>query len=137
MGRPLRPRRVCCRVPGRGFRPLGIPTRQLSVVTVGVDELEAIRLADRELLYQDAAAEHMGVSRQTFARILARGRGAVAEALVEGKLLLIDAASSVVAASDLPICPIHNEQRRRGRRCRCESGGDGQPGSEEPSRGMD
>ena len=119
VARPIRPRRVCCRFPGRGFRPLGIPARHLPVVTLGLDELEAIRLADRELLYQDAAAERMGVSRQTFARILARGRAAVAESLVEGKLLLVQPASSVVRSADLPICPIHDGQRRRGRGCRC------------------
>ena len=121
MARPLRPRRVCCRFPGRGFRPLGIPARDLPVVTLGLDELEAIRLADCELLYQDAAAERMGVSRQTFARILGRGRAAVAESLVEGKLLLVQPASSVVASVDLPACPIHDGRRRRGRGCRCET----------------
>ena len=125
MARPLLPRRVCCRFPGRGFRPLGIPARDLPAVTLGLDELEAIRLADRELLYQDAAAERMGVSRQTFARILARGRAAVAESLVEGKLLLIEPASSIVASADRPVCPIHGGERRRGRRCRCETAAEG------------
>ena len=52
---------------------------------IGVDELEAIRLADIEGLYQDAAAERMGVSRQTYARILNRARTAVARSLVRGR----------------------------------------------------
>lgn len=125
MARPIRPRRVCCRFPGRGFRPLGIPARDLPVVTLGLDELEAIRLADRELLYQDAAAERMGVSRQTFARILARGRAAVAESLVDGKLLLVQPATSIVAPADLPVCPVHGGERRRGRGCRCETAAEG------------
>ena len=134
MARPLLPRRVCCRFPGRGFRPLGVPARDLPVVTLGLDELEAIRLVDRELLYQDAAAERMGVSRQTFARILARGRAAVAESLVEGKLLLVQPASSVVTSADPRVCPIHDGRRRRGRGCRCgteaasPAGGDAAPG---------
>jgi len=121
VARPIRPRRVCCRFPGRGFRPLGIPARDLPVVVLGLDELEAIRLADRELLYQDAAAERMGISRQTFARILARGRAAVAESLVDGKLLLVQPAASVVTSADPSICPIHGGRRRRGRGCRCEA----------------
>lgn len=131
MARPLLPRRVCCRFPGRGFRPLGIPARDLPIVTLGLDELEAIRLTDRELLYQDAAAERMGVSRQTFARILARGRAAVAESLVDGKLLLVQPASSVITSAEPSICPIHGGRRRRGRGCRCEADAAGRAGEAE------
>jgi len=54
-----------------------------------LDELEALRLADLEGLYQEQAAEKMGVSRPTFARILESARKKVAEALVKGKGLVI------------------------------------------------
>jgi predicted DNA-binding protein (UPF0251 family) len=62
----------------------------LDEVMLGVDEFEAIRLADLEGLYQEVAAERMGVSRQTFGRIVAAGRAKVAEALVKGKALRIE-----------------------------------------------
>jgi predicted DNA-binding protein (UPF0251 family) len=92
---------------------------------IGVDELEAIRLADVESLYQDAAAARMGVSRQTYARILTRGRAAVARSLVEQKMLLVgDAASEAILdhAPARPDCPVHGGPRRHGRACHCPAG---------------
>lgn len=62
---------------------------RLEEVALSVDELEALRLADLEGLYQDAAAARMGVSRPTFARIVEASRRKVAEALVKGRALRI------------------------------------------------
>ena len=119
MPRPLVPRRVGCRFSGRGFRPIGRPSCNVARVTIGLDELEAIRLADREGLYQDAAAERMGISRQTFARILARAHAAVADSLLGGKVLLVEP-GPVVEGTEVPdVCPVHGGPRRRGRGCRC------------------
>lgn len=53
-------------------------------------ELEALRLADLEGLYQEEAARRMGVSRATFGRILEGARRKVAEALVTGKGLEVE-----------------------------------------------
>ena len=54
-----------------------------------MDEFEAIRLVDLEGLTHKQAAEAMGVSRQTVGRVLERGHAKVAEALVDGKAILI------------------------------------------------
>jgi hypothetical protein len=89
------------------------------VVTLRADELEALRLADIEGLYQEAAAERMGVSRATFARILARARSVVARAIVEEKLLAIGDGPVVTGPSQPLPCPVHGGGRRRGRGCRC------------------
>ena len=130
MPRPPVPRRVCCQLSGRGFRPVGGPPLKADAIWIGVDELEAIRLADIEGLYQDAAAERMGVSRQTYARILSRARSAVARSLVEQKMLLVgDAASEAIldhapARSD---CPVHGGPRRHGRACHCPGAEAGTP----------
>jgi predicted DNA-binding protein (UPF0251 family) len=62
---------------------------RLEEVALSVDELEAVRLADLEGLYQDAAAARMGVSRATFARVVEAARRKVAEALVQGRALRI------------------------------------------------
>ena len=94
---------------------------------MGLDGLEALRLADLEGLYQEAAAEHMGVSRPTFARILARAHAAVAEALVVGKVLVIGEAPVVEGASEPIPCPIHWGGRRRGRTPRGGRGTAGPP----------
>ena len=62
----------------------------LQQVSLSVDELEAIRLADLEGLYQEQAAQQMNVSRQTFGRILEAAHKKVADALVNGKALSIE-----------------------------------------------
>lgn len=55
-----------------------------------LDEAEAIRLADFEGLYQEEAAQRMGISRPTFGRILESAHRKIAEALISGKLLRIE-----------------------------------------------
>lgn len=62
----------------------------LDEVALELDEFEAIRLADLEGMYQQQAAEAMGVSRQTFARVVEIARRKVADALVHGKALRIE-----------------------------------------------
>jgi predicted DNA-binding protein (UPF0251 family) len=72
------------------FKPAGIPASSLEEVVLQLDELEAIRLVDLECLYQEAAAEKMGVSRQTLGRIVESARKKVAGALIQGKALRIE-----------------------------------------------
>jgi len=71
------------------YKPRGIPLSVLEEVTLAVDEFEAIRLADLEGLYQADAAEKMNISRQTLGRILESAHKKIADALVNGKALLI------------------------------------------------
>jgi predicted DNA-binding protein (UPF0251 family) len=87
--RPRCPRRVAAPPQCTYFKPAGVPVSRLAEVALSVDELEALRLADLEGLYQDDAAARMGVSRPTFARIVEASRRKVAEALVEGRALRI------------------------------------------------
>ena len=78
------------------FKPSGIPLRELEEVTLSVDELEALRLADREGLTAIDAAQHMRVSRHTFGRTLAAARRKVATALSMGQALRIEGGSYAV-----------------------------------------
>ncbi len=71
------------------FKPEGVHPDALETVLLTVDELEAIRLADKEGLYQADAAVQMNVSRPTFGRILEAAHKKVAEAIVDGKQLCI------------------------------------------------
>ena len=89
MARPPRVRNVHEELEGGVFKPQGVPTTQLEQVQLTLDGLEALRLADLEGLYQEQAAEQMGVSRATFARILTEARARVARALVERQALVI------------------------------------------------
>ena len=72
------------------FKPAGIPVSSLEEIVLTVDEFEAVRLADREGLYHDEAADVMNISRQTFGRIIQSARQKTAVALVEGKALRIE-----------------------------------------------
>ncbi len=71
------------------FKPAGIPAGELEIVVLSLDEVEALRLADLNGQYQEAAADQMKISRATFARIVESARRKVADALVHGKALQI------------------------------------------------
>lgn len=96
MARPTTERRLGAPIPPRIFKPAGIPARDLEEVKLGFDEAEAIRLADLEGLYQEAAARQMGISRQTFGRIVEGARRKLASAILEGKALRIDGGEIII-----------------------------------------
>ncbi len=89
MARPVKNRHISCVPAASYFKPVGIPMRELEEVVLGMDELEAIRLADLRGLYQADAAEKMGVSRQTIGNILNSAHRKLADALLNGKALRI------------------------------------------------
>lgn len=97
------PRPHCCRRIGglpvcTCFRPQGVPAAELEEVVLRLDEFEALRLSDLEGLYQEEAAERMGISRPTFSRIIESARRKVAEALVKGKALRVEGGNVVIGA---------------------------------------
>lgn len=136
MSRPVQLRSVAEDLEERVFKPQAVPSADLETVTLLLDELEALRLVDLEGLYQEAAAERMGVSRATFARVLQRARRTVSEALVHGKRLSIAGGeiSRKREQGTLP-CPVHGAGRRRGRGCQCDGAGHGNGNRRGGSRG--
>jgi len=54
-----------------------------------VEEIEALRLKDLEMLDQDGCARKMHVSRSTFQRVLTSARRKTADSIVNGKALRI------------------------------------------------
>ena len=90
MPRPPKKRKICLDLKAFYFDPRGIPADQRLEVVLEVDELEAVRLADLEGLYQEDAARQMKISRQTFGNIIARAHQRIAEALIKGKTLKIN-----------------------------------------------
>ena len=88
MPRPRKPRWI---EDGPRFDRFGPPDPgQREPVILSLDELETMRLADREGLKHEEGADIMGVSRPTFGRILSAARGKVAEALCAGRPLFIE-----------------------------------------------
>ncbi|MBN2162946.1 MAG: DUF134 domain-containing protein [Pontiellaceae bacterium] len=86
------------------FKPAGVPMRNLEEVVLTLDEIEAIRLADAEGLYQEQVAEQMKVSRPTVGRILASARGKIADALVNGKAMRIEGGTVVFREKEPGSC---------------------------------
>ena len=65
------PRPHCCRLVAvepvaAVFKPAGRRGCEIESISMTLDELEALRLADLEGLYHEEAAARMGVSRATF-----------------------------------------------------------------------
>lgn len=102
MARPPAPRTITGRPVATLFKPGGVPA--LGEVPMGLDEFEAIRLADLEALEHAQAARRMGISRQTFGRVLGAARRKMAQALVLGQALRIDGAQAEHARPPCPYC---------------------------------
>ena len=90
MPRPRKVRCIRCKPDATYFKPRGIPLVELEEISITMDELESIRLADYEGLYHEKAAARMKISRQTFGRILHQAHKKVAECLMKGKALKIE-----------------------------------------------
>lgn len=73
----------------KGFRPIGLPEENNPVV-LNYEEYEAIRLSDFELYGQVEAANAMGISRPTYARIYESARRKVAQSFVQGKPIVFE-----------------------------------------------
>lgn len=91
MPRPNKPRRIRCNPAVTYFKPQGIPLRRLENIELGLDEVEALRLADLEEHSHEEVGEKMEISRATVGRILARARSKVAMALTQGMAISIEA----------------------------------------------
>ena len=87
MPRPLRCRRIEQLPVYRSFSP--DDTAATENVLMTVDEFEALRLLDNEGLTQEACASRMNIARTTVTAIYDSARKKVADALVNGKRLLI------------------------------------------------
>ena len=90
MTRPKRHRRMNTPPPMRGFKPFGIPIKEMDSITLLFEEYEALKLADYNKLTQAQAAKLMQVSRPTFTRIYENARNVVAQAFIEGKAIFIE-----------------------------------------------
>ena len=87
MPRPFRCRRIEQLPVYRSFSPDDITAAENVLMTV--DEYEALRLMDNEGLTQEACAARMNIARTTVTAIYDSARKKVADALVNGKRLLI------------------------------------------------
>ena len=75
-----------------GFKPIG--SRKHHTIMLHLEEYEAIRLCDYDMMTQAEAAELMEVSRPTLTRIYASARQKIARALVEQSAVMIKGGSA-------------------------------------------
>lgn len=71
------------------FKPQGVPMRQLEIVELTTEELEAYRLRHIKDLDQQQAAEQMNTSASTYQRIYYSASAKIADALTNGKAIKI------------------------------------------------
>lgn len=88
-GRPRKPRLVHKEPKIKQFSPRGRLGRP-GYSNIKYEEFEAIRLADYTGLGQAEAAKFMGISQQTFSRVLKNGRECLAEALIRGNIIRVN-----------------------------------------------
>lgn len=89
MPRPKINRKVRCNPSCYYFKPRGIPMYSLDEVELELDELEAIKLADFDEMFQEEAAKKMNISRATFGRIILKAHHKIADAIINGKAIKI------------------------------------------------
>ena len=104
MPRPAKCRHVEALPEVNYFKPRGVPMSLLEEVSLTLEGFEALRLAELEELGQEEAAERMNVSRQTFGRVLAQARKAVARAVVKGWALKIHGGNYLVKGAGAQTC---------------------------------
>jgi len=127
MTRPNKIRKICLEPNTLFFKPRGLPLKQLEVIKLTLDELEAVRLCYHENFYQDEAAREMDISRQTLGRILNSANRKIADFLVNGRALKIEGGNVKIASEPArKNILIHKEKniRRRGCEYKKNSAGD-------------
>jgi len=95
VGRPKSYRHIRFSPDTTYFKPAGVRRQLLEEISLTIDEVEAIRLADLGGLYQEDAAKKLNVSRQTFGRIINHAHKKIADALVNGKAISISGGTVV------------------------------------------
>ena len=90
MPRPIKGRKVGFVPEVTFFKPAGIRMHSLEVISISIEELESIRLKDKEGLQQEECAQIMGISRPTFHRVLRSARRKIAQALTTGLAIRIE-----------------------------------------------
>ena len=89
IGRPCKRRKVNFDPKVTYFKPQGVPMRELEIVELTIEELEAYRLRHDDDLEQKEAAEKMHTSPSTYQRILYMAYKKIADALINGKAIQI------------------------------------------------
>lgn len=89
MPRPRRHRKLRFSPNVTYFKPQGVPLKSLEVISLSLEEVEALRLKHAKELDQIDAAKKMDISQSTFQRILSSAYKKITTALIEGRAIKI------------------------------------------------
>lgn len=102
MSRPTKCRRVCYFPEILEFSPTGAVSGEPIVLTI--DELETIRLIDKENLSQEECGAQLGIGRTTAQKIYETARKKIADALVLGFALKIEGGEVQLCSGSTDFC---------------------------------
>lgn len=102
MARPQRSRRICHRPKFTEFSPAG--HAEPEIVELTLDEYETIRIVDLENATHEQCAERMDISRTTVTEIYASARSKIADAIVNGKSIVISGGRYRLCEGDAECC---------------------------------
>lgn len=112
--RPQKCRRVCVLPESEGFEPVGVKNLyEKHVLSMSIDEYEAMRLIDLEGLTQEQCAAQMGVARTTVTNIYDSVRRKIADAIVNQKRLNIKGGNYSICDGESRNCGEHSCHRNR------------------------
>lgn len=89
MPRPKLCRRIKFNPKVTFFKPQGVPMRDLDIVELTTEEVEALRLKNLKELDQVECAKLMKTSQSTFQRIISSANKKMSQALIQGKAIKI------------------------------------------------
>lgn len=121
MARPFKSRRVCELPSTSEFSPCN--KSNVEKIYLGIDEYEVIRLIDNLGLTQNECAQQMSVARTTVQSIYDSARKKIADALVNGKSLIIQGGNYHICP-DAKKCCGKNCKKRKCSISSCEFAGD-------------
>lgn len=102
MARPIKARRICAMPQHLSFAPCGKKTSKS--VTLAIEEYETLRLIDLQGFTQEDCASQMNVSRTTVQAIYDCARNKVADALVNGKKIVISGGNYNLCSKSAVCC---------------------------------
>ena len=121
MARTKKARTICAIPRFRRFSPTDSPSK--ATVRLTYDEFEVLRLHDLEHFTQEEAAKQMQVSRPTVTEMLTTAHAKIADALTNGKQIVLEHGGCVVCEIGRS-CPEASgeccaKKHRCGASCRC------------------
>lgn len=110
MARPFKQRRVCELPATSAFVPNTLGSAE--TVEMTIDEYEVIRLIDHLKLTQNECAQQMNVARTTVQSIYDSARSKIADAIVNGKKLVIQGGNYSLCSDSSTCCGKDCAKRR-------------------------